>query len=1228
MPRITRVEPSVAYQGANMPTASGDWGAPGRALASMGNALAGLGEAFSAEQNQEDEYKTKLALVNFHTQQQQDFDRYKAEYTGDPTQFQAGWNQRYQQSWNAFAPTLPQNPKTLRSANLHGATLGGSLSTHALGQQQTLVHGQNVASVEATINSTLGAIDAADPEKMDQVLDQTIAGINAVIDQAPPGMLTESDKARMRGQAASLALSRMEQKFRDAKIDPMPALKGTIQKWTTDPRLQQAPAPMGPRSDAGPATINNGIVSVAGLNIENGVDTAAPYMRRSRDVGAITRIIVHGDVNENADRLLAYGRRVDETRGFDPNYHFYIRRDGTVIQGVPLDRRANHALRANDNSIGIVIAGADNGKDPTPAQDAAAKTLIASLGSTLKIDPQNVMGHGELQPGRRDIREGGTIAADIRKSGYSVSSSPAGGIEAMATAYSPTKGASDKAGTGGEGSYASAKPGPDGKAEVRTLADVSAGRSKYVTLAGDPSQYGKEYVIPEITFRDASGKEQTLKNVKGVVHDTGSAFNGKGDQRFDIPADRDLPDGGASQPYSKQKIAFLPAGQERQPTPMAERGIAAGHPMAGAKTSASGISAERYTPAANESGIPEAKDRERFVLKGTPEAKARQLREIVAAGYGDVVHSVSSTTGDDVVSVKKGNPNWQTNGVAKDDAPEAIRNRLKDGEFSGPTWAKDVVSEMKSGRVTAPVQEGKVHVADASGKIGAGEYLREKAGDNTIGSHGVSPDTMKRMRPSVQSEMLQRMTTGWKTWEGMQQAWAKEIETRVKAELDVAQSGYEPKPENIAAIKAMIAKSPEVARQYGLDKAVEMIDAAVAKAGIIRQMTPQALEMAVRQMDAAMSGPGGADQAMIEQKKQLEKTLATTRKAINDDPMTWATQAKIPVPLPMPALEPGAKAKFEQPWTVANVQPIDFSSPDVVTQLKMRADVARGVGQYYNQPPQFFTAPERDALKDVFRTGGAPMLHVLGKITEAFGNDAVLAMKEFAKDAPEAAMMGKIMAEGGDAKLLEDASKGLHLRVAEGDKFISHVDKKIVEPDVSSIMPALARTPGLQDPAIRMANAVYEYRHRYMGKDKFDQDLYLKTLKEVLGETRDKDGNVYGGVGEQNAGWFDFKFANKVIVPSGVRQDKFDDLIGAIRDVDLMTLGQPRHGDGTPLTAKDVRGATWQSVGSGKYGLVLGTTANGDPQYAWDTEKNAPFVLDLNLIMPGLRKRVPSVFRP
>lgn len=109
-------------------------------------------------------------------------------------------------------------------------------------------------------------------------------------------------------------------------------------------------------------------------------------------------------------------------------------------------------------------------------------------------------------------------------------------VRGKVTVYSPQKGG-DKM----EGGYPSAKKGPDGKFLVRTVADVVSGSSDYVTLAGSPQFYGRSYIIPSLPYLDPkTGKVTILENVKGVVHDTGSAFKTAPEGRFDIPLGKDL----------------------------------------------------------------------------------------------------------------------------------------------------------------------------------------------------------------------------------------------------------------------------------------------------------------------------------------------------------------------------------------------------------------------------------------------------------------------------------------------------------------------------------------------------------------------------------------------------------------------------------------------------------------------------------------------------------------
>lgn len=134
-------------------------------------------------------------------------------------------------------------------------------------------------------------------------------------------------------------------------------------------------------------------------------------------------------------------------------------------------------------------------------------------------------------------------------------------IAGKVTAYSPQKGASDTHGAGGEGSYAASRPGPDGEAVVRTLDDYAEGRSKYITLAGSKDLFGKKYTIPRITYTDSEGKETTLENVTGVVHDTGSAFDAAEEGRFDIPIGRDMDQAAMHQNHAtweSEGIEFIP----------------------------------------------------------------------------------------------------------------------------------------------------------------------------------------------------------------------------------------------------------------------------------------------------------------------------------------------------------------------------------------------------------------------------------------------------------------------------------------------------------------------------------------------------------------------------------------------------------------------------------------------------------------------------------------------
>lgn len=86
--------------------------------------------------------------------------------------------------------------------------------------------------------------------------------------------------------------------------------------------------------------------------------------------------------------------------------HLLIKRDGTVIQFVPFDKRAWHAGESsfnrqdncNDFSIGIELEGTDN-LNYEAVQYQSLKTTLKQLKDHYSV--QNIVGHSDISPGRK-----------------------------------------------------------------------------------------------------------------------------------------------------------------------------------------------------------------------------------------------------------------------------------------------------------------------------------------------------------------------------------------------------------------------------------------------------------------------------------------------------------------------------------------------------------------------------------------------------------------------------------------------------------------------------------------------------------------------------------------------------------------------------------------------------------------------------------------------------------
>ena len=95
-----------------------------------------------------------------------------------------------------------------------------------------------------------------------------------------------------------------------------------------------------------------------------------------------------------------------EICGLKVSAHFLVRRDGGVIQFVPVERRAWHAgvsawrgrERCNDFSIGIELEGAEE----APFEAAQYRALISLLKQLQQQHPiRDIAAHSEIAPGRK-----------------------------------------------------------------------------------------------------------------------------------------------------------------------------------------------------------------------------------------------------------------------------------------------------------------------------------------------------------------------------------------------------------------------------------------------------------------------------------------------------------------------------------------------------------------------------------------------------------------------------------------------------------------------------------------------------------------------------------------------------------------------------------------------------------------------------------------------------------
>lgn len=98
-----------------------------------------------------------------------------------------------------------------------------------------------------------------------------------------------------------------------------------------------------------------------------------------------------------------------EIAGLLVSAHFLIRRDGELVQYVPLQRRAWHAGEScferreacNDFSVGIELEGVDDKNYEGIQYSKLAALITALLNAYPSLSSDRIVGHSDVSPGRK-----------------------------------------------------------------------------------------------------------------------------------------------------------------------------------------------------------------------------------------------------------------------------------------------------------------------------------------------------------------------------------------------------------------------------------------------------------------------------------------------------------------------------------------------------------------------------------------------------------------------------------------------------------------------------------------------------------------------------------------------------------------------------------------------------------------------------------------------------------
>lgn len=371
----------------------------------------------------------------------------------------------------------------------------------------------------------------------------------------------------------------------------------------------------------------------------------------------------------------------------------------------------------------------------------------------------------------------------------------------------------------------------------------------------------------------------------------------------------------------------------------------------------------------------------------------------------------------------------------------------------------------------------------------------------------------------------------------------------------------------------------------------------------------------------------------IVQLEQMEGLLENMKTALASDQMNWAARQNLITMLPM--IVPPGEETIE----------IDGQTYTQQDLANIRIGQGEAVSERYGIPARYLTDTEIEPAARFLNDRNNSAIDKFAMLTQflSYGDKVDEVMSEIAPRTPIYGLLGGLMVQGTSDETILDGLRGLEKIEGIGDidgVSLINTNSGQVTDQTDLVLGRVFNESSLTGKlVVDLADALYTETMHKKGKtstqvDAFDPDEWEIALQRASGAhlVKSKQGDVwFGGIGEFHG--------VKVVVPSDIPRDQFDELIQKFTDEDWNALAA---GGGSPFVPRDnaesepvsfvdeinALGSDVQlkAIGHGQY--LVGREVEGNPKYYQapvdpgsdiGARREGLYVLDLNLMTPQRR---------